>query len=138
AAKPTSGRRRPPGPVVPIQNWVAPYLAIQLDKVNRGLAGFKLNPIQCLRDGPMHGTDFSHAIHRFELSLPPVIVDQRLSLGVIGLKPRTDHLLSIVAPAHELGRATTIADASGLRRLEDIVIPLATIGAGEAASDAFN
>jgi hypothetical protein len=36
AAKPTSGRHRPPGPVVPIQKWVVPYLAIPLDKVNRG------------------------------------------------------------------------------------------------------
>ena len=63
------GKAPPPGPVVPIQKWVEPYLAIPLDKVNRGLAGLKLNPIQRPPDGPVHGTDFSHAIDGFELSL---------------------------------------------------------------------
>ena len=35
-SKTNLGKAPPPGPVVPIQKWVVPYLAIPLDKVNRG------------------------------------------------------------------------------------------------------
>lgn len=69
------------------------YLAIPLDKVNPWtLAAFRAplrahsGPIQGPYNLLMHGLDAGHAIYRCKFSLLPVIVDQRLSLGVVGLQ----------------------------------------------------
>src|SRR4029079_10551169 len=83
----------------------------------------------------MNRLDIRHSVHGSELSLLLVIVDQRLGLGVIGLKPRAHHFLGIVAAANELGRAATVAYARNLGHLVILVIALAAISAGEAAGD---
>src|SRR3990167_10159903 len=82
-----------------------------------------------------HGTDVGHAVDPANDAASLVHGEDRRGLGAVFTHARADRIFVVVGPALEFARSAFVAGRFDRRLLEDVVIALAAIGAGEAARD---